>query len=171
MPLFNQVNKLSGGDLELKDSNKLMKPLAKALKALTPQTKKANKDLDKFLRQVERIFKHGDFEDQRYMLIDAVAGIRENPDDDSITVTDIAKVTEALVGIKHHVLNDRNRDKLAKELDKAIDSLTPNAGKACGELDKFLIQVNKLVDKGALDEDQASTLIEGANALKNGWGC
>ncbi len=155
-----------------KDAKKLTKKLDKTNEKLTPQPEKANKDLDKFLDKVEKLFVENKLTlDERNSLITALDSIRTDPTDDSITVEEIQTVLDAVNVISNPLLTLKDTESLTKPLNKAIDNLTPDEEKACKEMNKFIKDTNNLVGKGKLLQADADKLIESAQNIKDAIGC
>ena len=69
-------------------------------------------------------------------------------------------------GLVPDILTEKDSQKLNKSLEKALEnSENGKPAKAVKELNKFIKQVNKLVEKGNLPQPEGQSLIDTANAV------
>ncbi len=85
----------------------------------------------------------------------------ENPDLQSILINSLIDRVNSLVGMG--MLDEKDANKLLKELDNTLEELEKGNEKACHKVEKFVKKVNKLVDKEKLDAGKALPLLSEAN--------
>ena len=107
---------------------------------------------------------------------DAAANVDPSPASFTWTVVTPAQATQNLIsdiadmGLPAGVANSLSApmDQVSTVLN---DSNPNNDTAACGKLDAFISQVNAKAQSGKLTSDEASQLLEAANAIKTSEGC
>ena len=156
------------GDLDQKDADKLIDRLEKAhAKLAKGQNDKAIEEVEKFIKETEKLMDHGDLSAvDGQALIDGAGDI--------ITAFGVSAPQEQALLLADDVqglidagdLSNKDGNRLIKDLDKAVgefDKLHVNHG--IDKLEKFIKEVGKLVDKGKLNETEGQTLVAAANAI------
>jgi len=142
--------------LDEKDAKKITKKLDKVTSSLNPPDDTAN-NLKKILDETNKLLDKGKISPEEHA--DLVTAIESG---------DVGEINEVLDRI---TLSEKDLKKLTKTLAKLNSNQSPDIGKACKELDGFIKDIQKLVSKGKLTQEEAVPLITAVLNIKAGIGC